>query len=446
MSRLTLILFLFVLLSGCSANTDKEVRFNSGHITQVLDKMTDLMINDVTNPPLAARFFSYACLAGYEVVSQHDSTCQPLYGRLNKYPRISRPDTIRGYSYPLSAILAMMETARKMQPSGPAFDQYQQAFLDSCRREGISEDIISSSLAYARVVSQQILAYAKADKYNRISNYPRYTPSQQEGYWYPTPPAFFAPVEPYYNTVRSFTLDTCSQFKPAPPVAFSKKKGTPFYKLMEEGYREGLSLSQEHREIAAFWDCNPFALQSNGHLLTGMKKISPGAHWLGITGIACKKAGLGFSQSMKINTMVAIALQDGFIACWDEKFRSNRIRPETAIRRYLDPTWKPFLQTPPFPEYLSGHSTISAAAAVILTHYFGENFGYTDTVEERFHLPARQFTSFQQAAIEAGLSRFYGGIHFMDAIDNGRTQGLQLGEWVLQKVEAKGPATVARLR
>jgi hypothetical protein len=446
MSRLSLLLFLCVLLSGCSGKTEKEVRFNSQHITQVLDKMTDLMIKDVTNPPLAARFFSYACLAGYEVVSQHDSTCQPLYGLLNKYPSISKPDTISGYSYQLSAILAMMETARKMQPSGPAFDKYQLAFLDSCRREGISENLISNSLAYARLVSQQILAYAKADKYNRISNYPRYTPSRQEGYWYPTPPAFFAPVEPYFNTVRSFTLDTSSQFKPAPPVAFSKKKDSEFYKLMAEGHREGMNLSREHREIAAFWDCNPFALQSNGHLLTGMKKISPGAHWLGITGIACKKAGVDFPQSMKINTLVAISLMDGFIACWDEKFRSNRIRPETAIRRYIDPNWKPFLQTPPFPEYLSGHSTISAAAAVILTHYLGENFGYTDTVEERFHLPARSFTSFQQAAIEAGMSRFYGGIHFMDAIENGRTQGLQIGEWVLHTVEAKIPATVAGVR
>jgi hypothetical protein len=104
------------------------------------------------------------------------------------------------------------------------------------------------------------------------------------------------------------------------------------------------------------------------------------------------------------------------------------------------------LQTPPFPEYLSGHSTISSAAALILTHYFGDNFKYTDTVEQRFHLPARHFDSFQQAAIEAGLSRFYGGIHFMDAIDNGRRQGLQVGEWVLQKVGARSPALVARAR
>lgn len=138
--------------------------------------------------------------------------------------------------------------------------------------------------------------------------------------------------------------------------------------------------------------------------------------------------------------MVSVSLMDGFISCWDEKFRSNRIRPETAIRTYMDPSWKPFLQTPPFPEYLSGHSTISSASAVVLSHYFGDDFEYTDTVEVRYGLPARAFASFQEAAIEAGISRFYGGIHFMDAIDNGRTQGLQVGEWVLRKTRKAAPA------
>jgi hypothetical protein len=170
-------------------------------------------------------------------------------------------------------------------------------------------------------------------------------------------------------------------------------------------------------------------------MMVGMKKISPGAHWLGITGIACQQAKLDFARTMKIHTVVSLGLMDGFISCWDEKFRSNRIRPETAIRKYIDVAWKPLLQTPPFPEYLSGHSTISSASAVILTHYLGDNFGYTDTVEERYGLPARKFNSFQEAAIEAGLSRFYGGIHFMDAIDNGRSQGLQVGEWVINKIE-----------
>jgi hypothetical protein len=425
----------FTIIAGCSPNP-AEPRFSSQSISQVLAKMTDIMVHDVTNPPLATRFFSYACLAGYEVVVQNDSSGQSMYGILNKYPKIEKP-LVSGYAYQLSALLAMMETAKKMQPSGSLLEKYEQQFLDSCRREGVSEEVINASLNYAQAISKSILAYAKADKYNRISNYPRYTPTNQEGTWYPTPPGYFAPVEPYFNTVRSFTLDTCIQFKPTPPVTFSKDKASGFYKLMQECYQEGVALPKEHQEIAAFWDCNPFALQDNGHMLVGMKKISPGAHWLGITGIACQQAKVSFAKAMQINTIVSVSLMDGFISCWDEKFRSNRIRPETAIRKYLDPRWKPLLQTPPFPEYLSGHSTISSAAAVVLTHYLGDNFKYTDTVEVRFGLPTRKFKSFQQAAEEAGISRFYGGIHFRDAIDNGRKQGLQVGEWVVNKVRSK---------
>ena len=119
---------------------------------------------------------------------------------------------------------------------------------------------------------------------------------------------------------------------------------------------------------------------------------------------------------------------DSFIGCWDEKFRSNRIRPETAIRTYIDPNWKPLLQTPPFPEHLSGHSSISSTSAVILTHYFGENYHYKDDVEEKYGLPARSFTSFKQASEEARISRYWSGIHFIDAIDNGMTQGLKVGQ------------------
>jgi hypothetical protein len=377
-------------------------------------------------------------LSGYEVIAQNDSGYKSMHGILKNYPGLTKPDSISGYSTELSALLAMIETAKKMQPSGAMIDSFEVRFLDSCRQEGLDEEVISNSLRYAKGISKAILAYAKSDRYNKISNYPRYTPMQGEGMWYPTPPGFFAPVEPYFNTVRPFTLDTCSQFKPVLlPIAFSSNKNSSFFKLMQQNYEESRNLSREHQEIAAFWDCNPFALEDNGHLLSGRKKISPGAHWLGITGIACQQAKVGFAKAMKIHAVVSVGLMDGFIACWDEKFRSNRIRPETAIRKYIDPTYKPLLQTPPFPEYLSGHSTISSASAVILSYYFGDHFHYRDTVEERFGLPFREFDSFQDAALEAGISRFYGGIHFMDAIDNGRKQGIQVGEWVLSRIENK---------
>jgi hypothetical protein len=437
-------LIILTFTFACQPDVKETPQFSSADISRVIAQMTDAMVHDVTNPPLAARFFAYASLAGYEVASRHDSTCQSLYGILNEYPEPEKPAVPGEYSWQLSALLAMMETAKKIQPSGNMIDAYEQNFLDSCRRNGFPEPVIINSLQYAQQVSGQILAYAKADKYNKISNYPRYSPLNTEGSWYPTPPAFFAPVEPYFNTIRPFTLDSCAQFKPEAPTAFSTDKNSEFFQLMNACYQEGRNLSEEHREIAAFWDCNPFALEDNGHMMVGKKKISPGAHWMGITGIACRQANVSFAEAMKIHTVVALGLTDAFISCWDEKFRSNRIRPETAIRKYLDPSWQPLLQTPPFPEYLSGHSVISSASAVILSHYFGDTFAYTDTVEVRYGLPERSFTSFHQAAEEAGLSRFYGGIHFMDAIEQGRNQGLQVGQWVIQHLEKNSRRLVYR--
>ncbi len=430
-SQLLAVLILIIIYS-CRPNETKTAKLDAQDINKAITAMTEVMVHDITNPPLAARFFSYACLSGYEVVAQNDSTCRSFYGILNEYPKIDKPPIRGTYSMELSAILAILQTAQKMQPSGKLLADYEQKLIDSCQKLGFSPEIITHSKEYAAYVSEKIRAYAKTDHYNEISNYPRYTPSVGDGFWYPTPPAYIAAVEPYFNTVRPFTLKTAAQFKPKPPIPFSSDKRSDFYKLMQ-AVKE-VQHTPEQNEIAAFWDCNPFAVQDNGHLQVALKKISPGAHWLGIAGIACKQSKTDFSKTLYIHSLVSIGLMDGFICCWDEKYRSNRIRPETAIRKYIDPTWQPFLQTPPFPEYLSGHSTISATSATILTHFFGDNFAYEDTIEEQYGLKARAFKSFKEAANEAGISRFYGGIHFMDAIDNGNRQGKMVGEWVLSKL------------
>ena len=438
MKRITntiyLITLLMIELTSCTSRTRQSPVLTTAVIGQVITQMTDVMIHDITNPPLAARFFSYACLAGYEVIAQNNPVFKSMYGVLNEYPDLKKTDTIQQYDVPLSAVLAMLQTAQKLQPSGKLLAVYEQHLLDSCRQLGYKEEVINNSRRYAIAVSKKILAYAKADHYNRISNYARYTPVDKAGCWYPTPPGFLPAVEPYFNTVRTLALDSCTQFPAPPPVAFSTGKKTAFYKLVLQNYNEGQQVPAEHRIIAAFWDCNPFAIQDDGHLILSRKKISPGAHWLGITGIACEKAGKGFEETMQIYACVAVGLLDAFICCWDEKYRSNRIRPETAIRKYINPHWIPVLQTPPFPEYLSGHSVISACSATILTHFFGNNFSYTDSVEVAYGLAPRSFTSFHQAAQEAAISRFYGGIHFMDAIENGLIVGGKVGDWVTKKM------------
>ncbi|TFF39322.1 vanadium-dependent haloperoxidase [Mucilaginibacter psychrotolerans] len=423
-----------LFMQGC--HNDKSPTLTAADISKVITQMSAVMIHDVTNPPLAARFFAYTCLAGYEVLAQNNRALPGMRGKLNGYPAILKPAQASGYDASLSSILCMMETSASLQPSGFLMAKYEEKLIDSCRRVGFSSSVIDSSLHYARQVSKMVLAYAKADKYNRISNYTRYTPPSKRGSWVPTPPAYMAPVEPYFNTIRPFTLDSASQFLPREPAQFSSDKRSLFYQYALLVYKEGGSgLTPEHRAIAGFWDCNPFAVENNGHMLIGLKKISPGAHWMGITGIACKQAKKSFSESMKIHAAVAIGLTDGFICCWDDKYRTNRIRPETAIRKYIDPAWRPLLQTPPFPEYISGHSVISAASAVILTHYFGTQFQYTDNVEEKFGIRPRHFSSFIQASDEAAMSRFWGGIHFKDAIEMGIIQGKSVGNLVLTKLK-----------
>lgn len=427
-------IIVFITFAGCQSQR-KQPEFGPQQIADIFTNMTDIMVHDITNPPLAARFFAYASLAGYEVAQQHNDKLPDMHGVLNDYPDLKRADSIKGYSVQLSALLAIMQTAGKLQPSGPRLIDYEKRFLDSLRNAGVEEELIIASKKYAAAVSAKILAYAKADGYNKISNFPRYASIEKEGYWYPTPPAFMAAVEPYFNTVRPFTLEKVDMFRPEPPVEFSTDKNSAFFTMLVDNYRD--TLDEEKRAIAGFWDCNPFAVQDKGHLMLALKKISPGAHWMGITGIACEKAKKSFDESLRIYTVVAIGLTDAFMCCWDEKYRSNRIRPETAIRKYIDANWEPLLQTPPFPKYLSGHSVISAASATILTHFFGDNFSYTDSVEVSYGLPARSFTSFNQAAEEAAVSRFYGGIHFTDAITRGMDQGRKVGEWVWAKLQNK---------
>ncbi|MHA4894362.1 vanadium-dependent haloperoxidase [Pedobacter sp. PWIIR3] len=434
---------LLFCLTGCKKEADPKL--TNKDIAKVLEEMTQLMIHDVTNPPLAARFYSYTCISGYTVLALNDSSILSFKGILNEFPEITKPLDSGQYSVQLSAILAMTGTAKKMQPSGKLFNEFENKFLDSCRKVGFSDDIIAQSKSYANQVVKQIMPYAKKDRYNRISNYPRYTPKNTEGSWYPTPPAFFAPVEPYFNTVRPFFIDSAAQFRSIPPIPYSKDKNSAFFKLLTENYRDGgKGLTEENRNIAAFWDCNPFALKNQGHLLVGMKKISPGAHWIGITGIACQKAKVNFSKSLEIYTVVSMGLTDSFISCWDEKYRSNRIRPETAIRNLIDPNWKPMLQTPPFPEYMSGHSHISSTTATILTYYFGDHFKYTDNVEEKYGLKSRKFVSFNKAAEEAAMSRYWGGIHFKDGIVNGVKVGLEIGQHIVKELQEKGIKPVSK--
>jgi hypothetical protein len=405
--------------------------------------LTMVMMHDVVNPPAAARFYTYSTLGAYDFMSRlnkdlpRPSTFFRQYRELDIHPDVKKLDV--GFT----AIYCIYEAGKELLPSGFMLEKQLTAFEEKYRKKGITAEKLEYSKEIARKYVTHVLAFSKTDNYNKLSARIRYTPSKQPGSWYPTPPAYIEAVEPNWRIIRPMLLDSGEQCKPLPPVAFSQDKTSAFHQLAMEVYEVSNAASQEQKEIAAFWDCNPFAVASSGHMNVGFKKISPGGHWMNIASIASTKAKLPLDKAIFVQVITAATLMDGFISCWDEKYRSNRIRPETYINRQIDSKWMPLLQTPPFPEYTSGHSVISAAAAEVLTHLLGDNFAYTDDTEVMFELPARKFSSFRQAAKEAAISRLYGGIHFRDAIENGVTQGKEIGTIIVTKLKgsvlAKGP-------
>lgn len=430
-------LLAFFILLPYLVTAQKVPVYFAGQIPAHVFASSKVMMHDVVNPPAASRFYAYIMLGAYEIVSQHDSSLPALPAWIRSYTRA----VIRSkktYDYQVAALYCMLETGRLILPSGYMLKEDQEEFIARLRKQYNDTTIIQESVAVATSVAQQIVAYAKADQYNRLSARIRYTPLKGEGYWYPTPPAYIEAVEPNWKTIRPLLLDSCGEFRPRLPIAFSKDSTSSFYSLAREVYDVSRKLSPQQAGIAAFWDCNPFAVSTSGHMSIGFKKISPGGHWMGIGGIVAKKARLSFDQSILLHTVLAAAMMDGFISCWEEKYRSNRIRPETYINRYIDIKWQPLLQTPPFPEYPSGHSVISAAAAEVLTYFLGNDFSFTDDSERMFGLPVRSFKSFRQAAGEAAISRLYGGIHFRDAVEQGLQEGSAVGAKVVSMIKAAG--------
>jgi hypothetical protein len=197
------------------------------------------------------------------------------------------------------------------------------------------------------------------------------------------------------------------------------------------------SLTDEQKHIANFWDDNPFKVNVNGHAMFSTKKFSPPGHWMSIVGIANKKAKSSFEDATYAYAKTAIALFDAFIHTWDAKYEYNTVRPETVINKYFDQNWRPLLQTPAFPEYTCGHSTISSSAAEALTSVFGDNFAFTDSTELEFGIANRSFASFRAAAEENNWARFYGGIHFHNSCITSTQKGKAVGNWVVTHLKMK---------
>ena len=436
-------LLIVAVLGACEQSNPnfQEDGSNPDYFHQSMKQLSDVIVHDIFSPPVASRIYAYSSIAAYEAALPAYSDYQSLAGQLNGLEQTPQPEPDKTYCFPLASLHAFIKVGRTFTFSEDKMEAYQQELYTTLDTLHIPGDVWDRSLAYGEQVADHILAWANSDMYKETRTYPKYSLSEDPARWQPTPPDYMDGIEPHWQMIRTMVLDSAQQFTPPPPTAFSKDKDSKFMEETMEVYDalkgEDAAQREERVAIAKFWDCNPYVSHHTGHVMFATKKITPGGHWIGITQIACQKADADFMKTLEAYTVTSIALFDGFMSCWDEKYRSNLIRPETVINRYIDENWAPTLQTPPFPEYTSGHSVISRAAAVALTSVFGDGFSFVDTTEEEFGLPAREFNSFLEASSEAAVSRLYGGIHYRPAIDNGVAQGEKVGEFVVKNLQLK---------
>lgn len=428
---------LMLLLLPVSVAAQKTKPQWKDSLNPAVFSLTMVMMHDVVNPPAASRFYAYCLLPAYEIISQNDPAVVPLNRFIKSYARPALSANAI-YDYEIAALYSILEAGKQFLPSGYSLQDRQQKLITALKKSRVPSAVINASVNLAEKTVQHIIQYSKGDQYNLLSSRRRYSPDRTDSSWYPTPPGYMEAVEPHWKTIRTMIIDSSNQFVSSPPVPFSIDSSSNFYALAKEVYDASVTNNAEQRLIAAYWDCNPFAIATAGHMMLGFKKINPGGHWMNIAGIAAKTGKLSFNKTVITQTLTALTLMDAFISCWDDKYASNRIRPETYINRHIDPKWQPLLQTPPFPEYTSGHSLISTAAAELLTYLVGNEFSFTDNTEVMFELPERNFSSFRQAAAEASISRLYGGIHYRDSIENGQEEGKSLAKKIIEVIQAAG--------
>jgi hypothetical protein len=402
----------------------------------VLHDLNALLINtvmvDFFTPPVASRIYAYPNIAFYECIRLDDPALNSLCGKLNGLGKLPAPPANTKIDNFIAAAVSFSYTAQSLVGSEYKLEAWRQHFIDSVLYNKSNAELVKNSLLYGKLVADSIFAWVKRDNYNQSRGMPRFTLSNEPGTWQPTPADYAQAIEPYWNTIRPLTLNTPAQFSPAEKLLFSLKKNSSFYKTMMEVYEIGKKLDTTQKAIAKYWDDNPNVSVNMGHLNYFIHKISPGGHWLMIAQQACQEKNETVSRSSLAYTLTAIALFDGFISCWDEKFKTNLIRPITVINDHVDKNWQPYIQTPPFPEFTSGHAVISNAAATVLTRLFGDNYEFTDATEIPFGNETRRFKSFYEASAEVSWSRVYGGIHYPETARISIAQGKDVGNHVLK--------------
>jgi hypothetical protein len=376
------------------------------------------------SPPVASRTFAYVGVTAYEAVASGSDDMQSLAGQLNGLTALPAREDGKSYdeTVVLEAALAQA-VANFFANTGPTGQRALASIAEKQRvkaADGVDLEVAARSEAYGQAIAAHILAWSQTDGGAVIENmgFPlEYTLTEGPDQWVPTSAVRQQqlPLLPNWGKNRTFAMRDAAVCDLPPPPEYSEDPGSAFFSEAKEVFDTKKDITPEQRMIARFWSDD------------AMLSPTPPGHWVSIAMQIQKRDQMSVEQSVDMLARVGIATADAFIAAWNTKYQYNLLRPVTYIRRTMDPKWESMLTTPPFPEYPSGHSVQSAAAAVALTGMLGDDFAFEDATHADDGLPPRSFPSFWAAAEEAGISRLYGGIHFRAAIERGLDQGRCVG-------------------
>ncbi|HNQ12102.1 MAG TPA: vanadium-dependent haloperoxidase [Bacteroidia bacterium] len=425
----------FVLITTLTIScSNPQGKLDQSDLNYANRQLLEVSMEDGFSPPVASRVLVYSHISNYITLQLfYPDSLIPIQNHLNDF-KFTAPEIPKDANAELSALMAFGFTAKKLVFNEQYMDDLLTKLNSFALEKNFSKTCIEASRTLAKNISDQIIQWAAKDQYAQTRTMDRYTSVKEPGKWIETPPDYTPGLEPHWEKIRTMLIDSPGVYKGLNPPAFDKNKDSEFYKMVLEVYTKSKSLTKEENEIAIYWDDNPNTSEHKGHLTIMTHKISPPGHWTNIIAQISNTNKLSFINTTRVYTYACIAMFDGIIDCWHTKYSSNLVRPITYIQENIESDWECVIQTPPFPEYTSGHSVVSAAAAEIMTQLLGDQYSFLDSTEVLFGHEARSFNSFHEAAWEVSLSRFYGGIHYMISVEEGNKQGKFIATQALKKL------------
>ncbi len=431
------------------------------------------------SPPVASRLMGYATTALYAGYVAADPALAPLDGTLNglpALPRATRAKTLDGARVAQAAVRLVLDSmlAQGLPTTRAALARLADSLSASgvlSRGLGASDAVLERSDSVGRKIALAILKWAREDGFNRTRTMPAYRHPIGPGFWANDAPAttftsqsisgateLITPnnpanqlrdsntsdralilgrpkaagvtsvpavnmagiSEPYWGQVRPFVLDRWDSCPVESPPPYSTDRASVLHANAQQVVDIKASLTAEQRTLALYWADN--AGESG----------TPVGHWIAIASQMVSQRNLAAAEAARVMMVTAVAQADALIASWGYKYKFNLIRPRSYIRQVIDPLWEPLIPTPPYPEYPAGHATVAAAAATALAGLLGE-VGFDDSTSTSIGPSVRRFPSLMAAALEAGMSRIYGGIHFEVGSRSGRDLGVCIGNRVLAR-------------